>query len=169
MFPGSGANSPVSSSLDRLRSCAERCSSQQKEAELDLDFDHESRLGAPATSCESWPGRWAPRENRGSDAMEKNGTSNGKGEKGTTAATAGVSKGPSPRKRRKVNHGMSNGASDVCMRARARNSLTGSLADDRTCSCSVCILSTICKSPIGPAVQGRCLGRMRLCVMFGMS
>lgn len=56
--------------------------------------------------------------------MEKNGTSNGKDMKGAvaaaTAATAtGVSKGPSPRKRRKVNHGMSNGASDACMRARA--------------------------------------------------
>ena len=50
--------------------------------------------------------------------MEKNGASNGKdgAKKQASPATAGVSKGPSPRKRRKVNHGMSNGASDVCMR-----------------------------------------------------
>jgi hypothetical protein len=30
-------------------------------------------------------------------------------------------------------------------------------------------LSTICKSSIGTGAQGGCFGRMRLCVMFGMS
>lgn len=65
--------------------------------------------------------------------MDKNGASNGQDAKpssadsvtatasSTTTATATASnnsgsKGPSPRKRRKVNHGMSNGASDVCIR-----------------------------------------------------
>lgn len=55
------------------------------------------------------------------------------------------------------------GASAVCMHS------PRPLADHRTCSCSLCVLSTICKSPMGLFYSRGCSGRMRLCVMFGMS
>jgi hypothetical protein len=73
--------------------------------------------------------------------MEHNGASNGQDAlPQTSPTTAGVSK--SPRKRRKVNHGML-----WCQRLRMYAARPP--ADRRTCSCSLCILSTICKSPIG--------------------
>ena len=110
------------------------------------------------------PSRWTPSDSK-LRFMEQNGAGNGQDAQAQASQTAGtgVTKGPSPRKRRKVNHGKSTvPAPFVCIPQ-------GSLADHRTCSCSVCILSTICKLPIGLLYTRGCSGRMRLCEMFDMS
>lgn len=92
--------------------------------------------------------------------MEQNGTSNGQDAKPHTSPTAsGANK--SPKKRRKVNHGRS-------MVPATWYTIFKACADHGTCSCSLCILSTICKSSIGLEYKGWPWS-MRLCAMSGMS
>ena len=73
--------------------------------------------------------------------MDQNGTSNGQEAKPEKSPpTSGANK--SPKKRRKVNHGMYRYPA-------ASRTLSETSTDLGTCSCSLCILSAICKYCIG--------------------
>jgi hypothetical protein len=78
--------------------------------------------------------------------MEQNGESNGEATKLEKASLVSGSN-KSPRKRRKVNHGMS--------RFRASSTLSETSTDLGTCSCSMRVLSAICKYCIGSKVKER--------------
>jgi hypothetical protein len=97
--------------------------------------------------------------------MDQNGASNGEDAKpegsppasgsgsGKGAGTSGSGSGSgstSTKKRRKVNHGTSSRPS----KGNCPSEIVATVADIGTCSCSLCILSTICKYCIGSSYKG---------------
>lgn len=102
--------------------------------------------------------------------MDQNGASNGeetKPEGSTPASGSGKGAGTSTKKRRKVNHGTSSRSSQL--RGKCPSETVATIADLGTCSCSLCILSTICKYCIGSKYKGGSLVDAPTRKMFGSS
>lgn len=77
--------------------------------------------------------------------MEQNGASNGEDAKPESSPPAsGKGKGTGTKRRRKVNHGTSSRPGFDAL-----SETIATMADLGTCSCSLCVLSTICKYCIG--------------------
>jgi hypothetical protein len=92
--------------------------------------------------------------------MEQNGASNGQEAKPQKSPPAAGTNN-SPKKRRKVNHGMYSNP--------ARSGIvSGTSTDLGTCSCSLCVLSPICKFCIGSKYL-KVLGVCAYAHLFGRS